>query len=123
MHKFSLALGVIIAITAMMAIPTTNVHVAKAYSCSSGSSTAHTPSSSSSVSGAKGGWSTSSSSSSSTTTGFGTAIGPNVSVLLGGNNPGISGLQAKVALSQVAPAVASQHGVIVTSQSQPGRCH
>ncbi|MFZ0896705.1 MAG: hypothetical protein WAZ77_19565 [Candidatus Nitrosopolaris sp.] len=46
MHKFSLALGAIIAITVMMAIPmmaipTTNFHIVTAYSCSS-SSTAHT---------------------------------------------------------------------------------
>jgi len=35
MRKLGLALGVTIAITAMMATPTTNFHVAKAYSCSS----------------------------------------------------------------------------------------
>ncbi len=40
MHKFSLALGAIIAITAMMAIPNTT---AKAYSCGSSSAAAHTP--------------------------------------------------------------------------------
>ncbi|MGB7953536.1 MAG: hypothetical protein WCF23_06110 [Candidatus Nitrosopolaris sp.] len=42
---FSLALGAIIAITVMMAIPTTNFHIVTAFSCSSSSSTAHTPSS------------------------------------------------------------------------------
>ena len=52
MHKFSLALGVIIAITAMMAIPITNFDVVKAYSCSSSSSAEHTPGTTS-VSGAK----------------------------------------------------------------------
>jgi hypothetical protein len=54
MHKFSLALGDIIAITAMMVIPTTNFHVAKAYSCSGSSSAGKTPSSSTSVSGNQG---------------------------------------------------------------------
>ena len=51
MHKFSLALGVIIAITVMMAIPITNFDVVKAYSCSSSSSAVHTPGTSTSVSG------------------------------------------------------------------------
>ncbi|HYT02267.1 MAG TPA: hypothetical protein VEL70_05105 [Candidatus Acidoferrum sp.] len=38
MRKFSLALGVIMSIIAMIAIPNSNDHITKAYSCISSSS-------------------------------------------------------------------------------------
>jgi len=62
MHKFSIALGAIIAMTAMMAIPTTNFHVAVAYSCSGSSSSGTSGSTTSHVTGNQGSCSTSSSS-------------------------------------------------------------
>ncbi|HYT02684.1 MAG TPA: hypothetical protein VEL70_07210 [Candidatus Acidoferrum sp.] len=92
MRKLGLALGVTIAITAMMATPTTNFHVAKAYSCSSSSSAAHTPSSSSGVSGSQGSCSTSSGSNSKARVSVNSIIidGPRTQASFEGdsNNPG-----------------------------------
>jgi len=103
MNKFSLALGAIIAITAIIAIATTNYNVVKAYSCNSSSSNAHTPSSSTGVSGAKGGCSTSSSSSSAQRLVVEQLTDRMLQLKQQGITQVSSAHQARVALSQVAP--------------------
>lgn len=125
MHKFSLALGVIIAITAMMAIPITNFDVVKAYSCSSSSSAAHTPGTSTSVSGSKGSCSSSSSSLSKGQIGsvgcsseLSSHCSEDVNIGAGVTTSSSSGGSQ----SSCSSSSASQQFASTSSQSQQGRC-
>jgi hypothetical protein len=125
MHNYTLALGAIIAITAMMAIPTTNFHVAKAYSCSSSSSAAKAPSSSTSVNGNQGSCATSSSSSSKASIGVaGTTAGtPNRQLDSNGLGQGVTTSSSSGgAQSSCSNSFTNQQFAASFSQSQQGHC-